>query len=145
LDLETLAQAIEAAAAGADYVLVEGAGGLLVPIDRSRTFADFAARLHLPLLLVAPNALGVLSHALTAAESAERRKLSIAALVLTDVTPCTCADATPDDPSRPHNAAILAERLPFPVLSLPFCEPATDPVLASAAVRARLLSILPTG
>jgi dethiobiotin synthetase len=138
-DLERLALAIHTAAAGATAVLVEGAGGLLVPLDRERTIADLALRLDLPVLLVAPNALGVLSHALTACESAERRRLAIAAVVLTELAPPDPAS----DPSRPHNAAILRERLPCPVLSFPHCANATDTSLAAAAASAQLLGLLP--
>ena len=138
-DIERLGRAIERAARQVSVVLVEGAGGLLVPLDRERTIADLAVRLGLPVLLVAPNALGVLSHALTACESAARRELCVAALVLTELTP-------PDDdrdPSRPHNAAILRERLACPVLSFPFCPDATDEALADAAFSAQLPSLIP--
>jgi dethiobiotin synthetase len=137
-DLEQLAQAIGSAAAGSSLVLVEGAGGLLVPIDAQRTMADLAHRLGLPLLLIAPNALGVLSHALTAVESALQRELPIAALVLTDAAP---EPGDGSDPSRGHNAAILRERLAFPVLSFPFCADASDAALAEAARRAGLLDL----
>jgi dethiobiotin synthetase len=136
--LVQLATAIATAALGSELVLVEGAGGLLVPLDREHTIADLIAALGLPIVLVAPNALGVLSHALTAAESAERRNLQVAALILTDLSPA--ADLS--DPSRPHNAAILRERLPFPVLSFPYCADPSDAALARAASSANLLSLL---
>jgi dethiobiotin synthetase len=109
-----------------------------VPLDRDHTVADLIAALGLPLVLVAPNALGVLSHALTAAESAERRNLHVAALVLTDLTPTTDLS----DPSRPHNAAILRERLPFPVLPFPYCAETSDAALGRAAISAKLLSLI---
>jgi dethiobiotin synthetase len=137
-DLEQLTAAIRAAARGATAVLVEGAGGLLVPLDRERTIADLALRLELPLLLVVPNALGVLSHTLTACESAERRSLPMAAIVLTELTPPTDAS----DPSRPHNAAILRERVSCPVLTFPFCAEADDATLAAAAASAQLPTLL---
>jgi len=137
-DLDRLAQAVRLAAAGSDLVLVEGAGGLLVPLDREHTIADLIASLGLPVLLVAPNTLGVLSHALTAAESAARRSLPIAALVLTDLAPASDTS----DPSRPYNAAILAERLPFPILRFPHCADGSDRTLATAAISANLLSLL---
>lgn len=133
-----LAAAIEAAARDVSAVLVEGAGGLLVPLDREHTIADLALRLRLEVLLVAPNALGVLSHVLTACESADRRALPLAAVVLTELAPPDDAS----DPSRPHNAAILRERLPCPVLSFPHCPEATDSALADAAVAAQLPSLL---
>jgi len=137
LDLEQLADAVRAAANGSELALIEGAGGLLVPLDRDHTVADLIASLGLPILLVAPNTLGVLSHALTAAESADRRNLRVAALVLTHLAPASDTS----DPSRPHNAAILAERLPFPILRFAHCADSSDVTLAQAAISANLLSL----
>jgi len=53
LDLERVVRAFEAAARDADLVIVEGAGGLLVPINDSSDMADLAGQLRLPVLLVA--------------------------------------------------------------------------------------------
>jgi dethiobiotin synthetase len=44
-----------------DFLVVEGAGGLLVPIDERLTMADLAARLALPLVVVARAALGTIN------------------------------------------------------------------------------------
>ena len=54
------------------------------PVPKEETVAR---DLDLPLLLVAPNCLGTLSHVLTAYESAERRGLDLHAVVLTEVEP----------------------------------------------------------
>lgn len=111
IDLPTLAAAVREHA-GDRLVLVEGAGGLLVPLDERATLADLAVELALPLLLVAPNRLGVLSETLTAAESADRRSLSIAAVVLNQ-------PAIPTDASAKTNARVLAAHLPrVPILEL---------------------------
>lgn len=88
--------------------LVEGAGGLLVPLDAHTTLAELATALALPVVLVARDALGVLSHTLTAAECARRRGLEIRAVVLTP---------SPDDePSSRTNGRILVDLLTVPVL-----------------------------
>ncbi|MFW6051735.1 MAG: dethiobiotin synthase [Myxococcota bacterium] len=116
-----------------DVALVEGAGGLLVPLDATHTMADLAAEIGLPLLLVAHDALGVLSFTLTACEAARSRSLPLAAVVLT-----RHERQVPDDPSREANARILAERLhPVPVLTFPCC-PDDDDALARAAAEAGL-------
>ncbi|MAS96000.1 MAG: dethiobiotin synthase [Verrucomicrobiales bacterium] len=47
-----------------DFVVVEGAGGWMVPVDSTRTMADLAVLLDLPVLIVAANRLGVLNHTL---------------------------------------------------------------------------------
>jgi dethiobiotin synthetase len=137
-DLDRIAARIEAIAATNDFTLVEGAGGLLVPLDENRTIADLAQRLQLPLILVAPDRLGVLSHVLTACESAAARSLQVAAVILTHTDP---ADAK--DPSRPTNAEILAAKLHVPVRIFP-PTPDDDEALATAIESRRILDLLPS-
>lgn len=60
-----------------DITLVEGAGGLLVPILPSFTYADLAKLLKLPLLVVAPNRLGVINHLLLTLEHASSHGLRV--------------------------------------------------------------------
>lgn len=136
-----LAAVVRRLISGHDVALVEGAGGLLVPLDETRTIADLASELALPLLLVARDELGVLSHVLTAAESAAARRLELLAIVLGR------ADAGAD-PTRATNASILAARLPdTPVLCFEACDD-DDDALASAARRCGLVALLsrtPTG
>lgn len=134
-DPETLAETCRALAAPFDFLLVEGAGGLLVPLDAHRDFADLAATLRLPLVLVAPDALGVLSHVLTAHQAASARDLQLHACVLVAST------TTQDDPSPASNARILSERLPCPVLRFPRASD-DDDALADATERAGLLDLL---
>jgi dethiobiotin synthetase len=131
-DITALTTATVAAAADADVVLVEGAGGMLVPLDRTRTMADFCAALGLPLLLVAADHLGVLSHALTTFETARVRDLPVAAVVLV---------RSDDDASTASNMRILDERLPVPVRSFRRCKD-DDYDLRCAAIEARLLDLL---
>lgn len=65
-----------------DITLVEGAGGLMVPLLPSYTFADFARVLKLPLLVVAANKLGVINHLLLTLEHASCKGLSVLGYVL---------------------------------------------------------------
>jgi dethiobiotin synthetase len=109
--------------------LVEGAGGLLVPLDPLRTIADLARAAALPLLIVAPDRLGVLSDVLTTVAAAERADLEIGGVVL-------CA-ARESDPSSRTNAAILADRLEAPVRRAPWCPDRS----ARLAIEADLLSL----
>ncbi len=67
--------------------LVEGAGGFYSPLTSDGVNADLAESLKLPLLLVAPDRLGVLSAILLALEAAERRGLSVAAVFLNRIVP----------------------------------------------------------
>jgi 8-amino-7-oxononanoate synthase len=65
-----------------DTVVVEGAGGLLVPIDDETTMADLAYRLGLPLVVVARPALGTLNHTALTVEAARSRGLSVEGIVI---------------------------------------------------------------
>jgi len=62
-------------------ILVEGAGGLLVPITRKMTMADLALRLNLPLLIVSRTNLGTLNHTLLTVEVARRRGVKVAGVI----------------------------------------------------------------
>ncbi len=64
-----------------DYLLVEGVGGLLVPITDDFLVADLAARLDLPLLIVARAALGTINHTLLTIEAARARGLQINSVI----------------------------------------------------------------
>jgi dethiobiotin synthetase len=133
--LPAIARRIRELATGAGALIVEDAGGLLVPLDARTTMGELAATLELPLLLVARDELGVLSAVLTCAESAHARGLTIAAVVLSAHAPLEA------DPSPATNARILHERLGLPVLSFPRCAD-DDDALARAAEAAGLLSLV---
>lgn len=123
-------------AEGYEGLLVEGAGGLHVPLNRSELTADLVHALGLPLILVAINRLGVLSHVLASAEAAAHRGLRIAAVVLNH------DHVDHDDPSIRTNRQILAERLDCPVLEFPRMTGVSNLTeLASAASSSGLLRI----
>jgi dethiobiotin synthetase len=69
-------------AARHDLLVVEGAGGLLAPSARGASMADLAARLRLPLIVVARAALGTVNHTRLTLEAARARDLEIAGLVV---------------------------------------------------------------
>lgn len=116
LDLPRLARTVRERA-GTRFALVEGAGGLLVPLDRNHTIADLARALALPLVLVAPDRLGVLSDALLTIEAVRARGLELRAVVLNRTGPH-------DDPSVRTNARILAEHaVDLPVIPLAYGGP----------------------
>jgi len=133
-DLAALVTCIHELAVGADPLLIEGAGGLLVPLDARHDMADLAAALGLPLLVVARDELGVLSSVRTCVESARARDLRVAAVIL-------ASHARSDgDPSPRTNRSILEQRLALPVLPFPRCDD-DDDALADAAERAGLLAL----
>ena len=68
-------------------VLVEGAGGVMSPLTDTHTNIDLMVDLGLPVLLMASNYLGAVSHMLTALEALEHRKLKVAAVAVTQSLP----------------------------------------------------------
>jgi len=98
IDVGELVDAIGRRARAADVLLVEGAGGLLVPVDGRTTWADVAARAGLPLLIVAANRLGTVNHCALTARVAAAAGLGVRGFVLsqpaaeTDVSAATNAE-----------------------------------------------------
>lgn len=78
-----LLDAARAAAAGADTLVCEGVGGLLVPLSRDYLVRDLAADLGLPLVIAASPGLGTINHTLLTIEAARAIDLNVAAVVLT--------------------------------------------------------------
>jgi len=81
IDYEAIWTAYRWIAAHSDVVVVEGVGGLLVPLDRTTMVADLAGQLGLPLVVVARAGLGTINHTLLTVEAARSRGLEIAAIV----------------------------------------------------------------
>ncbi len=71
----------------ADFLLVEGVGGLLCPLTEHETIADLACLLDLPLLVVARRSLGTLNHTLMTLEIAQARNLTLAGVVVSETEP----------------------------------------------------------
>ena len=95
-------------ARGADFTLIEGAGGWRVPLADQANLSDLAIALKLPVILVVGVRLGCISHALLTAEAIARDGLPLAGWVANIIDPKT---------SRlEENLATLAERLPAPCL-----------------------------
>jgi dethiobiotin synthetase len=74
----------EAVAAHRGHLLIEGIGGIMVPLDARHTVLDLMAELKLPLLLVAGSYVGTISHTLTALEVLARRHLDVAAVAVSE-------------------------------------------------------------
>jgi len=73
----------------APLLLIEGVGGVMVPLDGRHTVLDWMAALDLPVLLVTGSYLGTLSHTLTALEVLRHRKLRVAALAVNETAGST--------------------------------------------------------
>ena len=113
IGLEPIARAYEELSRLADVVVVEGVGGLLVPLNAAQTGADLAMRLGLPMVLVVGMRLGCLNHALLTRRQLEASGLRCAGWVAN----CIFADM----PHLDGNIRALEQRLNCPLLGvLPF-------------------------
>jgi dethiobiotin synthetase len=98
VELEPVVRAAERLAAANDLLLVEGAGGLLVPLAEGLLVADVARALALRLVVVARAGLGTVNHVLLTLDAARVRGLEVAAVVLNG----------DGDDSTPENPALIA-------------------------------------
>ena len=84
LDFGAVVEFSRRAAAGGGLVLMEGVGGVMVPLDATHTVLDWMSELCAPVLLVAGSYLGTISHTLTALRVLAQRNLDIAAVVISE-------------------------------------------------------------
>src|SRR4051794_4016482 len=117
LDTDGLVEAAEAQAERADALVVEGVGGLLVPLTNDYLVRDFAGELSLPVVIAARPRLGTINHSLLTIEAARAVALRIQAVVLTP---------WPDEPESIHRSNMeTIERFgEVPVIGLPRTDPA---------------------
>ncbi len=93
-----------------DMLLIEGVGGVMVPLDGERTILDVMMALQVPLILVTGSYLGTISHTLTALDALYQRGLKILAIVVSE----TPGSTVPLD----ETVAAIA-RFAGPVIGLP--------------------------
>ena len=82
VDLAAIDAAYARLRARHSFLVVEGAGGLLVPAAEGLSMADLAQRLALPVLIVARGALGTINHTRLSLEAARSRGLAVAGVVI---------------------------------------------------------------
>lgn len=130
---------IRRARSRSDFVLVEGAGGLLVPLAPGApyfTVADLIKESGLPVLLVASASLGTLNHTLLTARELERRRIPLFGVILNHLS-------SKEGPETATNPRVLAEYgirvlAEFPFLHDPSTEAAAE-ALSRAIIPSRFI------
>jgi dethiobiotin synthetase len=119
LDPEVVRQRYADLTSRYDLVLVEGAGGIMVPFSDGVTMIDLARLLGLPVIVVARPGLGTLNHTLLTLEAIERRGLSTLGIVISNF---------PDDPGLDEltNPGVLTRISPVPILGVLPHDPGLD-------------------
>lgn len=110
IDCEVIRLAYQQLKAVADVVIVEGAGGFLVPLNNQETLADLAVLLNIPVILVVGMRLGCINHALLTVEAIKSRGLTLAGWVANRV------DA--EMPVFEENLVSLQQRIAAPCISV---------------------------
>ncbi len=117
INIASLDESFARICAGNDCVVVEGAGGLMVPITRTFRYDHLFARWDLEIVIVAADRLGVINHSLLTIEAAQRAGLRVRGLVLNQLH-----RANPGTVAM-NNASVLRELVPdIPVVEFPCVE-----------------------
>ncbi|MDR4517833.1 MAG: dethiobiotin synthase [Nitrosomonas sp.] len=110
INLEKINKAFQEISTKADYVVVEGVGGFLVPVNECQDTSDLARLLNLPVILVVGMRLGCINHALLTMRAIQHTGFSPAGWV------ANCID--PDFLVLDENIDTLKRRLACPLLGI---------------------------
>jgi dethiobiotin synthetase len=116
IDPKLLVEAARSAAEGADSLICEGVGGLLVPLTPGFLVRDLAVELGLPLVVAARTGLGTINHTLLTVESARAAGLRVAGVVMTPWPPNP-------EPIQISNRETIERLARVPVAGLPPTSP----------------------
>lgn len=108
INIEVIQQAFNQLRDIADIVIVEGAGGFLVPLNGTHSMADLAVTLNIPVILVVNMKLGCINHSLLTVEAIQARNLTLHGWVANRLDQNMHA--------LPENEAALAQRIQAPKL-----------------------------
>jgi dethiobiotin synthetase len=135
IDFDVLDHAFEQLSSRSDVVVVEGAGGWLVPLDERRTLADLAVAWQLKVVLVVGMRLGCLNHAQLTAESVQRRGLILQGWVANAMDP--------HFDRLDENIASLRTRMPAPCLGVLEYAPLANSQTVALGLLPGLISAIP--
>ena len=110
LEIDVMLQSFRKIQNQADCVVVEGAGGLLIPLNDQKDLSDFAEEIHLPVILVVGMKLGCINHALLTFEAIKARNLKMAGWIANTLTS--------EMPLLQENLQTLKTRITAPFLGL---------------------------
>jgi dethiobiotin synthetase len=119
IDLDAIRNAFEQLAAKHSHVLVEGAGGIAVPILADYDFRDLTRDLDLSVIIVAANRLGVLNHTRLTIEAIRAAGLTCSLIVLNSVH-------EESDISQATNLSILESLVTIPILTIEYHQDAFE-------------------
>jgi dethiobiotin synthetase len=136
IDVQEIENHVRGVATRADLVVVEGAGGLMVPIRGSIMMIDLIEQLGYPALLVSRTRLGTINHTLLSVHALRNRGIAIAGIVLSASSP----DTGQEEAYTPADIARLAPDVPVAVL--PYLTPreTSDASVVAAIMEREILT-----
>lgn len=116
INIEDILQAVQKARAAHQFVVIEGVGGLLVPITKDYLVSDLIADLAAPVVVVSRPGLGAINHSLLTLDKLHNSGADVFGFL-------TCGPSDNSDPSIPSNPAIIKEFSHTPFLgNIPSCD-----------------------
>lgn len=119
-----------------DFLVVEGAGGILVPVNRSQTMLDVIAMLKFPVLVVARPGLGTLNHTFLTLRALSAENIPVVGIVLSDATRHWSE-------IERNNQETLADATGLPTVRFPFCASAKRFFLSSRDLSRCMIALTP--
>jgi dethiobiotin synthetase len=107
--LKKLISQIKDIALNYDVVIVEGAGGLYVPIDEKHYMLDLCKQLRAQIVVVARTGLGTINHTLLTVKALQSKRIKILGILFS---------ANSNDPSAKNNPQVIAEKTGLPILGV---------------------------
>lgn len=133
IDLKKVKQCYEALASEHSLMLVEGAGGLLTPLNEAQTVADLIKLLNLPIIVIAASRLGAINHTLLTVKYAQSNDIEVKGIVLN--YPSLAVDE-----SLSTNQAEIKRLANVPVFGeLPFCDADRAPKMVKKYLKLSVL------
>ncbi|MUG32428.1 dethiobiotin synthase [Psychrobacter sanguinis] len=113
IDPAVITKATQALATSYDIVLLEGAGGLMVPLSQSLLTLDYVAAMGYPVILVTSGRLGSISHTLLSIEALSQRQIPLHAVIYNQWQPNTylASAYTPDNAIKQNTQTYLQRYL----------------------------------
>ena len=135
IDLNKIKECYEKLSSKHQLMLVEGAGGVLVPLNEGETVADLVKLLKLPLIIIAASRLGAINHTLLTVKYAQSLGIDVRGIILN-------YPAFSSDESSSANQAEIKRLINVPILGeLPFCDADRVPKMVKKYLKLSYLEI----
>ncbi len=125
VDLDLIERSLSCLEKSFDHILIEGAGGLIVPLTKDFTILDFIIKNELPVILVSSSRLGSINHTMLSIEVLKNRGVDIAAVIYNEY-PNELPEITADS-FKMIKYLLEKEGLEIPVIRHPAIDKSSQP------------------